>query len=192
MSKTVIMCGYPGTGKSMAMKKMYNNKFVKVIDLDSAIFKEKIRDPQSLNSWHVDYVNFAMQLADMHDAGCDYPCGHGVEPEPISILYILLSAHKEVREYLNFLDKREFFYVVPTLDRREEWLEMAKNRADGLKGDERQAAMRAFMRISGSFTSDINAAMTEESKHTLRRQHVTYLTYKYIYDIIQTDCRVPY
>lgn len=196
MNKSIIMCAYPGTGKTTAMKKMCNDKlskFAKVIDLDSAIFKEKVRNPQSLNPWYVDYVNFAMQMADIHDAGCDYPCGHGIEPDHINILFILLSAHKEVREYLNVLGKREFYYVIPMLDRRKEWLEMAKRRADGLKGNDRQASMRAFMRISGTFISDITTAMTEDTEHTLQHQQVIYLApHGYIYDIVQTECHVPY
>lgn len=180
MNNTIIVCGYPGIGKSTAVQlnHVYNH-MIKVIDLDSAVFKERIRDPQSPNHWYVDYVNFAMMVADMHNACCDTP-----KSSFTTTLFILLSAHKEVREYLNFLDTRDFWYAIPSLSRREEWVMRAKQRADMLKGDERQAAMRAFMRISGSYTSDINAAITENDNNTFPRQKLICINHGFIDDAI--------
>lgn len=154
-----IISGFPGIGKSTAFDKLNKSPIClgkmkiqdfKIIDLDSAVFKENIMDKDSVQMWYVQYAIFIRNLKLMYEANC--------APTDCRHIFILISSHKEVRQSLDMMGIK-FTYVVPTIEREEEFVKMLKERADAAKGSNRAAAMRAFVFMKSNFRKSVQEAI---------------------------------
>lgn len=85
MKKGLIICGYPGIGKSSIAG--WNN----CIDLESSYFSFRNSAPQKLSEWVPQYCETALDLANQG-------------------FTVLISCHRNVRHYLNELIK---YYTIP-------------------------------------------------------------------------------
>lgn len=85
MKKGLIICGYPGIGKSSIAG--WNN----CIDLESSYFSFRNSAPQELSEWVPQYCETALDLANQG-------------------FTVLISCHRNVRHYLNELIK---YYTIP-------------------------------------------------------------------------------
>lgn len=103
----MIICGYPGLGKSALSKR---NK--KVVDLDSTLFYNRDERP---GDWYEYYCNIAISLSNQ---GYD----------------VFVSTHKIVRVTLQ---KRNIpvFAIIPSLGLYEEWTEKLRQRYFATKLD---------------------------------------------------------
>lgn len=144
MKKGLIICGYPGIGKSSIAG--WNN----CIDLESSYFSFRNGAPQKFSEWVPQYCRIAMDLAKQ---------GYTV----------LTSTHKPVIKY--FMEHAQGTELSPSLsgivafcpDHRykSEWIERLNNRlrqdaTDRLSTDILQKDLRALKRIMEHFDEDID------------------------------------
>lgn len=111
----LIICGFPGVGKSTAAQKMYRD----VIDVESSGFRWK-RDEDGFptrnenENWVSDYVDYIEDLASKY--------GYS---------YVFVSTHKKVREELE--NRRiPYIVVVPNKELRDDYLLRYLRRGDKL------------------------------------------------------------
>lgn len=103
-NKTKLIAAFPGLGKTYFFNNnIINNKIFKISDSDSSSFS---KDP----SFPKNYFEHIDNLISTNEYD-----------------YIFISTHEKVLEYLNN-NYENFLIVIPILDRKEEMLEIYKNR----------------------------------------------------------------
>ena len=105
----MIICGYPGIGKSTLAK---NDKDHRYIDLESSNFYDKSTGERPEN-WHVYYCQIAEDLSRQ---------GY----------IVLVSCHDEVRKWLEN-SKEQVVVIVPCKNLKEEWGEKLLKRCEDSK-----------------------------------------------------------
>lgn len=123
----MIICGYPGIGKSTIAKSEDN-----VIDLESSIFKNE--DDSRPEHWEEYYCKMAEHLSSQ---------GHTV----------FVSTHPEVLSYLRRNCTEPVMCVYPAKDLKEEWIEKLKTRYEK-SGSEKDR--RAYISVEENYDSQID------------------------------------
>lgn len=105
-SHSMVICGFPGIGKTTVAESYKNASYVDVVDFDSAMYKSAInydglglrrfnRNTMSMETvkWYIGYVDEIESMILEHERACE-------TSDKNKMLIILVSTHDEVRQEL--------------------------------------------------------------------------------------------